>query len=323
MPIRHKKSKDPEVFAFRLQAGTIGSWSISNKIRNANSIAFVGGVPVYERYFLGSENDLRGYTSRAIGPIAPFDSYVTTRNVSVATNASGTPDTTTGLNSRDAAEIGALGLLTGASGANPALFSRNFRFIGGDTQLLGNFEYRIPLFGPATMAVFADVGSVFNLHRTGTQTINSAFLSDDTFIGPGSLSALALRNNPALESSFGGILYFRDRVLTKTDYVNEFCGGNRFGCPTTLSPQIQQFFLRGEAQQNSLLRVNDSAFSHLGDFRSSIGVELRVQVPIVNVPFRLIYYYNPNAKIGFTPELPGIFLPGKRNGFRFTVGRTF
>jgi hypothetical protein len=46
-------------------------------------------------------------------------------------------------------------------------------------------------------------------------------------------------------------------------------------------------------------------------------------VPIVNVPFRLIYYYNPNAKIGFTQELPGIYLPGKRNGFRFTVGRTF
>jgi hypothetical protein len=43
----------------------------------------------------------------------------------------------------------------------------------------------------------------------------------------------------------------------------------------------------------------------------------------VNVPFRLIYFYNPNAKFGFTEELPGIFLPGKRNGFRFTVGRTF
>jgi hypothetical protein len=46
-------------------------------------------------------------------------------------------------------------------------------------------------------------------------------------------------------------------------------------------------------------------------------------VPIVNVPFRLIYYYNPNAVIGYTPELPGIFLPGKRSGFKFTVGRTF
>jgi outer membrane protein insertion porin family len=323
IPIRRKRAENPEVFAFRVIAGTVGSWSISENIRNANSIAFVGGVPVYERYFLGSENDIRGYNSRSIGPIAPFDTYVTTRNMVVATNASGTPVTTTGLNARDAADIAALGLLTGASGDNSALFARNFRFIGGDTQLLANLEYRIPLFGPATLAVFADVGSVFNLRKTGTQTINSEFLEDDRFLGPGSVTALALRNAPSLEASFGSILYWRNRVLTRTDFVNEFCRGNRFGCPTSLSPQVQQFFLRGEAQQNSLLRVDDAHFSKLGDFKSSVGLELRVQVPIVNVPFRLIYYYNPNAKLGFTDELPGIFLPGKRSGFKFSVGRTF
>ena len=112
-------------------------------------------------------------------------------------------------------------------------------------------------------------------------------------------------------------------MLTKTDFINEFCRGNRFGCPTSLSNEVQQFYVRGEVQQNSLLRVDDSAFGKLGDFKASVGLELRVQVPVVNVPFRLIYYYNPNAKLGFTQDLPGIFLPGKRNGFRFTVGRTF
>lgn len=323
LPIRRKKSKSPEVFAFRIQAGTIGSFAISDKIRNANSIAFVGGVPIYERYFLGSENDVRGYTSRSIGPVAPFDTYVTTRNVVVATNPSGTAETNTGLDARTTAEIAELGMLTGPGGARPAQLSNNFRFVGGDTQLLGNFEYRIPIFGPATMAVFADIGSVFNLRQTGTQTINSEFLPDQQFLGAGVVTALALRNTPVLENSFGSILYYRGRIMTKTDFINEFCRGNRFGCPTSLSPQVQQLYLRGEAQQNSLLRVNDAAFRKLGDFRSSVGLELRVQVPIVNVPFRLIYYYNPNAKIGFTEELPGIFLPGKRNGFRFTVGRTF
>jgi len=44
---------------------------------------------------------------------------------------------------------------------------------------------------------------------------------------------------------------------------------------------------------------------------------------VVNVPFRLIFYYNPNGKFGVTQELPGIFLPGKRSGVRFSVGRTF
>ena len=324
IPVRHRKSKNPEVFAFRVMAGTIGSWSISNAIRNANSIAFVGGIPVYERYYLGSENDVRGYNSRSIGPIAPFDSYVTTRNVSVATNPSGSPMAPTGLNSRDLTEIAALGQLTGSGGSNPALLSKSFRFIGGDTQLLGNFEYRFPIFGPATLAAFADIGSVFNIHKTGTQFINSSFLPDDTFLGAGTMTALALRNAPQLENSFGSILYFNNRVMTKADFLNEFCTQRtRLGCPLALPNVIQQLYVRGEAQQNSLLRVDDASFSKIGDFKSSIGLELRVQVPIVNVPFRLIYYYNPNAVIGFTDQLPGIFLPGKRSGFKFTVGRTF
>ena len=323
IPIRKKKSKNPEVLAFRIQAGTIGTWSTTNKIRNANSISFVGGVPAYSRYYLGSENDIRGYDSRSIGPVAPFDTYITSRNVVVTNNSSGTANTTTGIDSRTLGELVTLGQVTGASGSNPALFSRNFRFIGGDTQLLGNFEYRVPIFGPATMALFADVGSVFNLRKSGLQAINSEFLPDESFIGAGRLTALGLINTPVLESSFGSLLYYRGRVVTKTDFINEFCRGNRFGCPTSLSPQVQQLFLRGDVQQNSLLKVDESKFGKIGDFKASLGVELRVQVPIVNVPFRLIYYYNPNAKFGFTQELPGIFLPGKRNGFKFSVGRTF
>jgi outer membrane protein insertion porin family len=323
IPIRKKRTKNPEVLAFRIQAGTIGTWSITDKVRNANSIAFIGGVPAYSRYFLGSENDIRGYNSRSIGPVAPFDTYITSRNVLVATNAFGTANTDTGLPGRDSDEIRTIGQLTGPSGANPALFSRNFRFIGGDTEILANVEYRLPIFGPATMALFGDFGSVFNLRKTGIQQINSEFLPDDTFLGAGRLTALGLINTPVLESSFGSILYYRGRVMTKTDYINEFCRGNRFGCPTSLSPQVQQFYLRGDVQQNSQLRVDDSRFGKLKDFKASVGVELRVQVPVVNVPFRLIYYYNPNAKFGFTQELPGIFLPGQRSGFKFTVGRTF
>src|SRR5687767_7763901 len=329
MPMRRRKSKNPEVFAFRIQAGTIGAFATTETIRNANSIAFVGGVPVYERYYLGSENDIRGYNSRSIGPIAPFDTYVTSRNVSVSSTISGASIAPTLMSQRTQDEIAALGLLTGPDGPNAALLSRNFRFIGGDTQLLGNFEYRIPLFGPATLAVFADIGSVFNLRSTGTQRINSEFLPDDTFIGPGRLSQLVLTNNPEIDarlSSFiPGLMYLTsgDRILSANDFrtLCEELGGL---CPFIRLPNnVVPVFIRGEVQQNSLLRVDDAAFNKLGDFKSSVGLELRVQVPVVNVPFRLIYYYNPNAKLGFTEELPGIFLPGKRNGFRFTVGRTF
>ncbi|MDQ3088556.1 MAG: outer membrane protein assembly factor BamA [Acidobacteriota bacterium] len=323
IPIRRKKSGNAEVFGFRLQAGTIGSYSTSETIRNANSLSFVGGVPTFERYFLGSEFDIRGYDTRSVGPIAPFDGFVTSRNVTLTTNIAGTPTPVTGLDPTFVNELSQLGLFTGISGTNVAQISRNFQFIGGDTQILGNFEYRIPIFGPVALAAFADVGSVFNLRKSPNQTINSTFLADDRLVGAGTLTALALRNNSELEPSFGSLLLFNDHILTTSEFLINYCRGNRFGCPTSLPQGIQQIFLRGEAQQNNLLRVEDSAFDKISDFRASVGFELRVQVPVVNVPFRLIYFYNPNAKIGITDEVPGLFLPGRRSGFKFTVGRTF
>jgi outer membrane protein insertion porin family len=321
IPVRNKKSDRAEVFGFRLQAGTIGSFATSNKIRNANSLSFIGGVPIYERYFLGSEYDIRGYNVRSVGPIAPYNSYITSRNVVVANNATGTPVPVTGLTDRDAQEIASIGLLTGASGDNPALLGNNIQFIGGDTQLLGNFEYRIPIFGPVALAAFADVGTVFNLRKTGPQQINSNFLQDDIFIGSGLLTALAVRN-AAEFNNFNSLFLRNNRPLTTAEY-RDACNLAGIICPNSIPVGIQQVFLRGEVQRNSILEVNNAAFDSFGDFRSSVGLELRVQVPVVNVPFRLIYFYNPNAKIGFTDELPGVNLPGKRSGFRFTVGRTF
>ena len=202
IPVRRKRSPNAEVFAFRITAGTIGSYATSDKIRNANSLSFVGGVPVFERYFLGSEFDIRGYDTRSIGPIVPIDNYVTARNIVLANNLSGEAvDASTGLNDRDRAALAALGLLTGPDEGNPAFLNRSYRFLGGDTQILGNFEYRIPIFGPVTLAAFADVGSVFNLRNTGTQRINSDFLRDDLFVGAGTLTNLALRNAPEYRKS--------------------------------------------------------------------------------------------------------------------------
>src|SRR3712207_9127203 len=64
-------------------------------------------------------------------------------------------------------------------GANSLRLTRDFRFLGGDTQLLGNFEYRIPIFGPAQFALFADVGSSFNLRTHGDQTFSTNFRSEE------------------------------------------------------------------------------------------------------------------------------------------------
>ena len=97
IPIRKKRSQYPEVFGFRILAGTVGSFATSAKVRGANSLAFVEGVPIYERFFLGDEFTIRGYNVRSISPVTPLDSFITSRNVVLATNVSGTPNVIPGL----------------------------------------------------------------------------------------------------------------------------------------------------------------------------------------------------------------------------------
>jgi outer membrane protein insertion porin family len=146
-------------------------------------------------------------------------------------------------------------------------------------------------------------------------------LNDDIFVGAGLVTALAARNFPEV-NNFGS-LFLTNGGLATTYQYNDACNLVLSICTVPIPPGFQQVFLRGEAQTNRLLEVNNAAFDSFADYRASVGMELRVQVPVVNVPFRLIYYYNPNAKIGQFSDLPGLNLPGKRSGFRFTVGRTF
>jgi outer membrane protein insertion porin family len=335
-PMRKKKSESPEVFGFRILAGTVGSFATSAKVQNANSLAFIAGVPIYERFFLGDEFTIRGYNVRSISPVTPLDNYVTSRNVVLATNPAGTPNTVPGLPQ----SLANIGVFTGPTGSNVVQFPRVYTATGGDTQVLGNFEYRIPVFGrTVSAALFVDVGSAFNLRSNGDQSYSSEFLSDDPFLStfgfiscprlaagfaPVSMSTLAACNNSAnlaLSSSLG--LVARDtRLITR----GEFDEALRLGPldPLTLLPfGLQQVFLRGDVQRNTVVRLSQSLFANFTDIRSSMGAELRVQVPILNVPFRLIYAYNPNARANQVIDgFPFIF-DEKKSVFRFSVGRTF
>ena len=57
----------------------------------------------------------------------------------------------------------------------------------------------------------------------------------------------------------------------------------------------------------------------MNDFKSSTGIELRIFMPMLNVPFRLIYYYNPQLDGVFNDRL----YEQERHGFRFSMGSTF
>ncbi|HTG87735.1 MAG TPA: BamA/TamA family outer membrane protein, partial [Pyrinomonadaceae bacterium] len=333
-PMRRKKSPRPEVFGFRIIAGSVGSFSITDKVKNANSLAFVDGVPIFERYFLGDEFTIRGYNVRSISPIAPVDTFITSRNVVFSATGGGNVEPVPGLPPQAAIT---LGTFTGSSGSNVVHLPRSFTSVGGDTQLLGNFEYRIPIIGDAvSIAAFADIGAAFNIRTKNDQTFSSEFIADQPFLStvgvlpcarfnqnvPISLSSLALCTNSTLAASPFLSLVARDnRIVSQAELEAAQIGDVN---PITLLPRgFQPVFLRGEAQTNSIVRLSESLFDSIGDYRSSLGMEVRVQVPVINVPFRLIFAYNPNARPNQIIDGFPFFFNEKKKVIRFSVGRTF
>ncbi len=266
-PVRRKKSARPEVFGFRIIAGTVGSFAITEKVRTANSLAFVDGVPIFERFFLGDEFTIRGYNVRSISPISPVDSFITSRNVVFSSTGAGDIQPVPEL---PAAAAIALGTFTGSSGANVAALPRSFTSVGGDTQLLGNFEYRIPIISDmVSLAAFADIGTAFNIRTKSDQAFSSEFLPDQPFLStvgllpctrfnanvPISLSSLALCTNTNLASSAFLSLVARDnRIVSQAELEANQTGDIN---PITLLPRgFQPVFLRGEAQSNSIVRLS-------------------------------------------------------------------
>jgi len=254
----------------------------------------------------------------------------------LASNSSGTPTAISGLPSN----LTTIGTFTGSTGNNIASLQRLYTATGADTQILGNFEYRIPIIGRTVQAaLYVDVGSAFNLRSKRDQTYSTEFLADQPFlsslgfiacprlgggISPVSLTSLAACQtftNLALSPGLGFVA--RDnRLITRAEYDEAL----RLGPIDPLSGLpfgLQQVFMRGEAQRNTVVRLSQSLFANFADFRSSMGGEIRVQVPILNVPFRLIYAYNPNARKDQVIDGFPFFFNEKKSVFRFSVGRTF
>jgi outer membrane protein insertion porin family len=136
-----------------------------NKRRNAIGVRFLGAfttgyggkeVPPYSRFYLGGENDVRGFDIRGISPVTYIPSVV---------------DQTISFPYRG-----------GVGSLNVPLVVNTIVFPGGDIQGVGNLEYRIPIAGPVSATLFADVGSVGILNKgalrldpTGVENINSQF----------------------------------------------------------------------------------------------------------------------------------------------------
>jgi outer membrane protein insertion porin family len=110
---------------------------------NGSYISGFGGLvaPPFQRFYMGGENDIRGFDIRSISPVA----FLPSSNVITLTNKDGTPVPKDPSNPR-------LGNWTIPIPVDQIVFP------GGDLSSWGNLEYRITIAGPVTLAPFVDAG---------------------------------------------------------------------------------------------------------------------------------------------------------------------
>jgi len=174
-------------------------------------------IPPYSRFYLGGEDTLRGFDIRTISPIV----FVPTL-------------TSTSVPFLNPHVLDGFGNPTQGVVSIPTL-SYQTSFPGGDTELVGNFEYRIPLFPHVALSIFGDAGATGALRHDQLQ-LNSLDLS-------------TLQNTfPPLGGS----------NVPRVSATLPFQPGTNF------KP------------------------------RTSAGLELVVQLPIVQAPFRIYWAYNFN-----------------------------
>jgi outer membrane protein insertion porin family len=120
---RRDTSQESTAIGFRVRASHIRSFG---ELFHEQAVSTVRGVPVFRRVFLGGETEVRGYDMNSIAPLARVDRFVV------------------------------------SNGDNSTLVSSDVRPIGGDTQLVFNAEYRVPIVWRLSSAAFFDVGGSFD-----------------------------------------------------------------------------------------------------------------------------------------------------------------
>lgn len=221
----------------------------------------------YSRFYTGGEDSIRGFDVRSISPIATFPQTVSFAEplLDAAGNTLMTPD--------------------GRIQYNFQSFQTT-RVIqpGGDTQIITNTEYRIPLFGPVTLAAFADAGSSFVL-RKSQLTLATPDVFGDTRV------PLLSGTNTKIRTSVGLELQVVLPVVNAPFRVYYAYNPTRLKTTFTPSP-----FIPTDSYTRS--RVKD-----------------------ISVLFNDPTYYQNNVVT--SPYLTPIDIHEPSHTFRFSIGRTF
>jgi outer membrane protein insertion porin family len=212
------ESREPTAIGFRIRASHIRA--LGEAFRE-QALSTVRGVPVFRRFFLGGETEVRGYDVNSIAPLARVDRFVISEG-----NASPFP-------------------------------SIEVRPIGGDTEIVFNAEYRVPIIWRLSSAAFFDIGTSFNARSLVKESFETMTTVQST------------------------------------------------GAPVTVV---------------TVLKPLKPGQDFLPSYRASLGGELRFPIPLLNIPLRLIFAWNPNAQ----NQVPdgALLAPEKRFAFRVGFSRT-
>ena len=101
-------------------------------------------APPFDRYYLGGEDEVRGFESGSAGPIA----FLPSQAAILVLDSNGTPRMT---------PVIVNGIVTETAQTMLIPVYRPIS-VGGDTKVVANVEYRIPLNRRLTVALFADAG---------------------------------------------------------------------------------------------------------------------------------------------------------------------
>lgn len=215
---KNNESREPTAIGFRIRASHIRAFGEAFR---EQALSTVRGVPVFRRSFLGGETEVRGYDVNSIAPLARVDRFVISEG-----------------------------------NATPFL-STEVRPVGGDTQLIFNAEYRVPIIWRLSSAAFFDIGTSFNARSL-------------------------------IKESF--------ETMTTVQST---------GAPVTVL---------------TVLKPLKPGQDFLPNYRASLGGEIRFPIPVLNIPLRLIFAWNPNAQ----KQVPdgALLAPEKRFAFRVGFSRT-
>jgi outer membrane protein insertion porin family len=120
-------------------------------------------APPFNRFYMGGENDIRGFDIWGISPIA----YIPSRAAVPLLNADGSARQQKVINN------GVESFVT----VTREIPVYQLIFPGGDTQGVSNFEYRIPIVGPVVLAAFFDAG-LNKISRPGQLALNPGRLAE-------------------------------------------------------------------------------------------------------------------------------------------------